>query len=222
MKFTYLGHASFKVESDGKTVFVDPWLTGPKSPMEVDEVDQADVVIVTHDHGDHGYSEALKICKKTGATFVAINELGLQAKEDGIENVYTLNIGGSVNIDNIVVTMVQAFHSSSTGSPTGVVVKFPSGTFYHAGDTGIFSTMELIGKLYKPDVCLLPIGSYYTMDIQQASMATKLLGPKYVIPMHYNTFPVIQADPEEFKELVRKVSPDTQTRILSPGEKTEI
>ncbi|MBD3405477.1 MAG: metal-dependent hydrolase [Candidatus Lokiarchaeota archaeon] len=222
MKITYLGHASFKIEGDGKTIFVDPWLTGPKSTTSIDKVDKADIVLVTHDHGDHGYAEAIKICKKTGATFVAINELGIKAKDEGVSNVHTLNIGGSVMIEDVVVTLVQAFHSSAKGGPTGFIVKFPSGTFYHAGDTGIFSTMKIFGELYKPDVCLLPIGSYYTMDIQQAAMATKLLNPKYVIPMHYDTFPVIQADPKEFKELVRKVNPETETRILKPGESTEI
>ena len=92
MKVTYLGHASFKVESDGKTVFVDPWLNGPTSPIKVSDVDNADIVLVTHDHGDHGYQEAIEICKKTGAYFIAINELGIQAKSEGLENVHTLNI----------------------------------------------------------------------------------------------------------------------------------
>ncbi len=223
MKFTYLGHAAFKIEADGKTIFVDPWLGGPTSPIKVEDITSADIVLVTHDHGDHGYEEGVQICKKTGATFVAINELGIKAKsKDGVENVHTLNIGGSVVVDGVTITLVQAFHSAGIGAPTGFVVKTASGTFYHAGDTGIFSGMDLIGKLYKPDVALLPIGSYYTMDIHQAALATKLIGPRYVIPMHYDTFPVIEADPQEFARLVKEQSPNTEVKILKPGEAADV
>lgn len=222
MKFTFLGHSAFKVESDGKTVYVDPWLNGPTSPIKVADVESADIVLVTHDHGDHGYAEAVEICKKTGAFFVAINELGLHAKSEGVEKVHTLNIGGSVGIGGVTVTLTQAVHSCGRGAPTGFIVKFPSGTFYHAGDTGIFSTMEILGELYKPDMALLPIGSYYIMDAKQAAMATKLLRPKFVIPMHYDTFPVIKANPQEFERMVSDLAPGTGVRILKPGESTEI
>lgn len=218
MKVTYLGHASFKVESDGKTVYIDPWLNGPTSPIKVSDVKNADIVLVTHDHGDHGYQEAIEICKKTGAYFIAINELAIQAKDvEGLENVHTLNIGGSVNVGGVDVTLVQAFHSCGTGAPTGFIVKFPSDSFYHAGDTGLFSTMELFGELYSPDVFLCPIGSTYTMDIAQAAVATKLVKPKVVVPMHYNTFPVIEVDPEKFVTAVSEITPDVRVEILVPG-----
>jgi L-ascorbate metabolism protein UlaG (beta-lactamase superfamily) len=223
MKVTYLGHASFKIEEDGKIVYVDPWLTGPTSPITVDDVNKADIVLVTHDHGDHGYAEALGICKNTGATFVAINELAHKAGSQGVENIHTLNIGGSVNIGGVVVTLVQAFHSSGVGAPTGFIVRFPSSSFYHAGDTGVFSSMQLLGELYGPlDVAFLPIGSYFVMDQHQAALATKLLKPRNVIPMHYDTFPVIEANPEKFKHLVSESSPDTNVIIIKPGESTEI
>ncbi len=223
MKVTYLGHASFKIEEDGKIVYVDPWLTGPTSPITVDDVDKADIVLVTHDHGDHGYAEALGICKSTGATFVAINELAHKAGSQGVENIHTLNIGGSVNIGGVVVTLVQAFHSSGVGAPTGFIVRFPSSSFYHAGDTGVFSSMQILGNLYGPlDIALLPIGSYFVMDIHQAALATKLLKPRNVIPMHYDTFPVIEANPEKFKHLVSEESPETNVIILKPGDSTEI
>ena len=223
MKVTFLGHASFKIEEDGKTVFVDPWLTGPTSPITIDDVDKADIVLVTHDHTDHGFVEGRDICKKTGAYFVAINELAYKAESQGVENIHTLNIGGSVNIGGVVVTLVQAFHSAGVGAPTGFMVRFPSSSFYHAGDTGVFSTMELLGQLYAPiDVALLPIGSYFVMDIHQAALATKLLKPRNVIPMHYDTFPVIEANPEKFKHLVSETSPDTNVIIIKPGESIEI
>ncbi len=222
MRFTYLGHASFKVESDGKVIFVDPWLNGPTSPVKVDDVTEADIVLVTHDHGDHGYDEAIEICKKTGAWFVAINELSLRAKEAGVENAHTLNIGGSVQIDGVTVTLVQAFHSCGVGAPTGFVVRFPSGTFYHAGDTGLFASMSLIGDLYKPDVALLPIGSYYTMDVHQAALASTLLKPKCVVPMHYDTFPVIGADPAEFAKLVAQRDASIRVAVIRVGETMDL
>ncbi len=222
MKITYLGHASFKVESDGKIVYVDPWLNGPTSPIKVKDVDKADLVLVTHDHGDHGYQEAIEICKKTGAYFIAINELGIQAKSAGLENVHTLNIGGSVDVGGVEVTLVQAFHSCGVGAPTGFIVKFPGGTFYHPGDTGIFTTMELFGELYDIDLFMAPIGSYYVMDENQAALATKLVKPKVVIPMHYDTFPVIKADTTMFEKLVAEKSPETKVITMTPGESTDI
>ena len=223
MKITYLGHASFKIEEDGKIIYIDPWLSGPTSPITVDDVDKADIVLVTHDHGDHGYAEALGICKNTGATFVAINELAHKAGSQGVKEIHTLNIGGSVNIGGVIVTLVQAFHSSGIGAPTGFIVRFPSGTFYHSGDTGVFSSMSLFADLYSPiDLALLPIGSYFTCDAHQAALAVKLLKPKNVIPMHYDTFPVIEANPEKFKALVSETSPKTKVIILKPGEETEV
>ena len=218
MKVTYLGHASFKIEADGTTIFVDPWLEGPTSPIKVKDVDNADIVLVTHDHGDHGYSEGVEICKKTGATFVAINELGIQAKTDGVENVHTLNIGGSVTIGNAVVTLVHAFHSCGKGAPTGFIVKLPSGTFYHSGDTGIFTDMGLFAELYEIDLFFAAVGSYFTMDEMQAAMATKLVNPRIVVPMHYDTFPVIKADLQLFVELVSEKSPETRVEIIKPGQ----
>jgi len=218
MKVTYLGHASFKIESDGKTIFVDPWLGGPTSPIKVADVEAADIVLVTHDHGDHGYSEGVEICKKTGATFVAINELGIQAKNDGVENVHTLNIGGSVTIGNAVVTLVHAFHSCGKGAPTGFVVKLPDATFYHPGDTGIFMDMQLFGEMYEVDVFFAPVGDYFTMNEDQAAIATKLVNPRIVVPMHYDTFPVIKANLQLFVELVSEKSPDTRVEIIKPGQ----
>jgi L-ascorbate metabolism protein UlaG (beta-lactamase superfamily) len=222
MKVTYLGHASFKIEEDGIIIYVDPWLTGPTSPITIDDVDKADIVLVTHDHADHGFVEGRDICKKTGAVFVALNELANKAGDQGVENIHTLNIGGSVSIGGVVVTLVQAFHSAGVGAPTGFVVRFPSSTFYHAGDTGIFSSMEIVGDLYPLDLALLPIGSYFVMDVHQAALATKLLKPRNVIPMHYDTFPVIQASPEKFKALVSERSPETKVIIIKPGESTDI
>ncbi|MFW9966477.1 MAG: metal-dependent hydrolase [Candidatus Thorarchaeota archaeon] len=222
MEVTYLGHASFKIECGESVVYIDPWLSGPTSPLKVEDVEEADVVLVTHDHGDHGYGDAIEICKETGAYFVAINELGLRAKSEGVENVHTLNIGGSVAIDDITVTLVHAFHSSGIGAPTGFVIKFPCGTVYHAGDTGVFSDMELFGKMYGIDLLLIPIGSYYVCGPDEAAWATRLVKPKIVIPIHYNTFPAIEQDPKEFEKCVDKMAPGVKVDIMNPGDSREL
>ena len=222
MRVTYLGHASFRIECGERVVFIDPWLNGPTSPLKVDDVERADIVMVTHDHGDHGYAEAVEICKKTGAYFVAINELGLQAQRAGVENVHTLNIGGSVDIDDIGVTLVHAFHSCGIGAPTGFIVRLPCGIVYHPGDTGVFSDMALWHRLYKPDVYFVPIGSYYTQDVTQAVLSVELVKPKVTIPMHYDTFPVISADPEEFRHQVNETMKDVRVENMRPGETLEL
>jgi L-ascorbate metabolism protein UlaG (beta-lactamase superfamily) len=221
MRVTYLGHASFKIEADGKTIFVDPWLSGPTSPIKSGDVNEADLCLVTHDHGDHGYTEAIEICKKTGATFVGINELGLKAKEDGVEKVHTLNIGGSVEVNGVTITLVHAFHSSSIGTPTGFVVKLPSGTFYHPGDTGLFYDMKLFGELYDIDLFFVPIGSYYVMGIKEAVKAVELVNPKVAIPMHYDTFPVIEANPKQFYQKVIDKG-KSKVEIMTPGDTIDI
>ncbi|MFQ5831295.1 MAG: metal-dependent hydrolase [Candidatus Thorarchaeota archaeon] len=222
MRVTYLGHASFKIECGERVVFIDPWLNGPTSPMKVDDVEKADIVLVTHDHGDHGYAEAVEICKRTGAYFTAINELAIQAKSEGVENAHTLNVGGSVNIGDITVTLVHAFHSCGKGAPTGFVVKFPCGTVYHPGDTGVFSDMGLFSDMYGIDLFLSPIGSYYVCGPKEAAYATKLVKPKVVVPMHYNTFPVIEQDPKEFQRLVAEMTKDVSVEIMNPGESREM
>ncbi|MEE8182131.1 MAG: MBL fold metallo-hydrolase, partial [Candidatus Thorarchaeota archaeon] len=115
-----------------------------------------------------------------------------------------------------------AFHSCGVGAPTVFIVRFPSGTFYHPGDTGLFASMKLFGQLYKPDLFFAPIGSYYVCDVHQAAMATEIIKPRVVIPMHYDTFPVIQADPAEFKRLVNKQVPEVKVEIIKPGEIVEV
>ena len=117
--------------------------------------------------------------------------------------------------------LTPANHSSSRGAPAGMVIKGSEATIYHAGDTGIVSEMQLIGEIYKPDYALLPIGGHFTMDIHEALKAVELIRPKYVIPMHYNTFPLIKTDPNEFKKLVSEKVPEVNVVILKPGESFE-
>lgn len=217
-KVTWLGHASFRIEMDGRVVLIDPWLDGnPASSMKASEIKSADIVYVTHDHGDH-MGQAVELCKRTGAVFAATYELGSYAAELGVKNVEGLNIGGSVEIAGIKIHVVQAFHTSSRGAPTGVVVEGEGKRVYHAGDTGLFGDMQLIGELYKPDLALIPIGGYYTMGAAEAAEAVRLIRPKAVIPMHYGTFPVLARSADMFVDAVRKKTPEVKIIVLKPGE----
>ena len=134
-----------------------------------------------------------------------------------------MNIGGPVKLTSeIEVYMTPALHSSTHGSPVGFVVKAPEASIYHAGDTGLFPGMELIGRFYKPDIALLPIGGYFTMNPREAAYAVLMVNPKAVIPMHYNTFPQISQDPEEFKNLVESLAPHVKVYVMNPGDRLEL
>lgn len=223
----YLGHAAFELRLKGldgkvKTILIDPWLTNPLSPIDpgkyVAEVGKVDYIIVTHDHGDH-LGEAVFIAQKTGATVVTIYDLAVELEKKGL-HVVGANIGGRIKVNDLFIVLTPAIHSSEHGSPVGVVVGGQDVKVYHAGDTGLFSEMQFIHELYNPDIALLPIGGHFTMGIEEAVKAIELLKPKMAIPMHYNTFPPIRADPALFKELVEKRTA-TKVVILKPGEKLE-
>ncbi len=220
-KIRWLGHAGFEIELEGKIVLVDPWLNGnPKAACKSSEIERADIVCVTHDHGDH-MGDSVEICKRTGAVFLGTYELASQAQKNGVKEAMGFNIGGTVNVKGIKVTMVQAFHTCGSGAPTGFIIRGEGKTVYHAGDTGIFGDMKLIGEIYKPDVALLPIGDYYTMGALQASEAVKLIKPKIVVPMHYMTFPVLAQSADEFIGLVKEKTPEVRVVVLNPGESFE-
>jgi L-ascorbate metabolism protein UlaG (beta-lactamase superfamily) len=181
------------------------------------EIKQADIVYVTHDHADH-LGDALSICKRTNATFVSVIDLAAYAEEQDVKKIFGLNIGGSMEIDSVRLTMVKAFHTTVRRAPTGVIVEGEGKAVYHAGDTGLFGDMRLFGEIYKLDLALLPIGGYYTMDAKQAAEATKLLNPKAAIPMHYKTFPVIAQSADEFAKIVKEKTPKVRVVALKPGE----
>jgi len=226
----WLGHAAFVINISRATILIDPWITNPLSPYRsVDsfakEYKFVDYIIVTHDHGDH-VGEAIKLLSKfTNAKVVAVFELAeeLAGKAGATERAIPANIGGRVKLEkDLEIVFTQAFHSSSKGAPTGVVILGEGKTIYHAGDTGVFSDMKLIAELYKPRVALLPIGGHYTMGIEEAVKAVELLKPRVVVPMHYNTFNVIMADPQLFARLVRERVPEVEVRILNPGQSLEV
>ena len=227
MKITWLGHAAFLIEGRDK-VLVDPFLTGnPKASIAPEDV-ECDIICVTPGHADH-LGDALDIARRTGAVVVSIVEMSQYIERCDVESI-GFNLGGTAKVRDTQFTMVPAFHSSSIGAPglefsaamaVGMVIDTEK-PVYHAGDTCVFGDMKLVGDLYKPEVALLPIGGFFTMDPRQASLATSLIRPKVVVPMHFGTWEPIEQDPKEFEELVGKTSPGTRTAVLEPGESLEV
>ncbi|MFQ6050888.1 MAG: metal-dependent hydrolase [Candidatus Hydrothermarchaeota archaeon] len=224
VKIQWLGHAGFRI-SNKTTIIIDPFLTGnPKARVSLEEIDRADIVCVTHGHGDH-LGDSIEIAKRHNSTLVGIYEVAVFANKKGIEKVEPMNIGGTIRIDDIEITMTEAKHSSDIvdanlpgGHSCGFVITIDDLRIYHAGDTSLFSDMQLIGEVYKPDVALLPIGDRFTMGPREAAMASELIRPKVVIPMHYNTFPLITQDPEHFSRCVKSLVPEVEVVLLAPGE----
>jgi L-ascorbate metabolism protein UlaG (beta-lactamase superfamily) len=189
--------------------------------VKISEITQADVVYVTHDHGDH-LGDAFEICKRTGATFVATFELAADAEENDVKNVVGLNIGGSVEIGGVKFYVTQAFHTAGKGAPTGVIIEAEGKTIYHAGDTALFGDMGLLGELYRLDLAMVPIGGYYTMGAREAVEAVKMLKPKVAIPMHYKTFPVLAQSPDDFVKLIKEKTPEVKVVVLNLGESYQL
>lgn len=217
MEITWLGHSAVKIRGS-KTIYIDPFLTGnPAASVAADQVTEADLVVVTHDHGDH-LGDAFPICKRTGAVLVSQHEIAVQAQEQGL-TAEGMNIGGTVDVDGVKVHMVSALHTAGMGDPTGVVLEIDGRTLYHAGDTGLTYDMKLVGEFFHPDLSFLPIGDRYTMGIRSAARAVEFCKTKKVIPIHFNTFPLVTADPQEFAKLV---GDRAEVVILRPGESTTL
>ena len=221
---TWLGHASFRLDTPaGKRVYVDPWLGNPKCPESEKEPERIDVIAVTHGHSDH-VGETVELTKKySPQAVVAIVELKGWLKQKGakVDELPGPNKGGTVDVDGVKFTLTNAFHSSSSddgdylGEATGIVVTLEDGrAIYFAGDTCVFSDMQLIGRIYSPELAVLPIGGHFTMDPREAGVACELLGVKRVLPCHWGTFPMLSGRPEQLAELV----PDVQVEGIQPGD----
>jgi L-ascorbate metabolism protein UlaG (beta-lactamase superfamily) len=224
---TWMGHASFRITTaDGRTVLIDPWISGPTCPEKEKTFSRVDLLLFTHAHWDH-FADALTLCRQYTPRTVVIIETGQWLESKGISNVIGMNKGGTVNFDGIEVTMVHAVHSNSivdegrvvyAGEPAGFVVRLPGGlTLYHAGDTAVFGDMRLIGELYRPELALLPIGDHFTMGPREAAQAVRLLGARHVVPMHYGTFPLLTGTPEAFQREVAAIA-GLQVHVLQPGQ----
>ncbi len=227
VQITWLGHATFKITTpQGKVILIDPWTQGnPACPDEYKHIDDVDLMLISHGHSDHA-GDAVSIATATGSTCVAIVELATWLASKGVKNTVGMNKGGTVEVQGVKITMTHAIHSSSVddsvyvGEPCGFVIKFENGRkLYHAGDTCAFSDMQLIGELYKPDVALLPIGDYYTMDPKAAAVAVRMLGVNHVIPMHYGTFPILTGTPAALREALQTLGLSEVEMIeMKPGQ----
>jgi len=228
VEITWLGHSAFEIISDkGLKILIDPFISNnPSCNIPVEEI-EADLILVTHGHTDH-FGDAMEIANRTGAKIIGNHEVSLFLSKQGLEAV-GMNIGGSIYIQDIKITMLDAKHSSTldfleeiipSGCAASFLITFEKGTkIFHGGDTGLFGDMEkIIGDIYKPDIALLPIGDKFTMGPFEASIATKWISPNVVIPMHYNTFPVIEQNTAIFSNFVMQMTPEIKTVILNPGE----
>ena len=225
VKLTWLGHATFRVETPaGKTVIIDPWIMGnPMCPEGEKSVKKVDFLLCTHGHGDH-IGDAVEICKKHNPTVVGIPELARWLGKKGTSHIAEMNKGGTQALADMKVTMVHADHSCGIqdgdelvygGEAVGYVIEFSSGLkVYHAGDTNVFGDMAIIRELYEPEIVMLPIGDHYTMGPREAAYACNLLKPKAVIPMHFGTFPVLTGRPNELQKLV----PGVEVVEMKPGQ----
>jgi L-ascorbate metabolism protein UlaG (beta-lactamase superfamily) len=225
MDIRWLGHAAFEITSGSHRVLVDPFLApdNPAAVVGADEVDPTDILL-THGHGDH-VAHAVDVAKRTGARCVALTELARWLADQGVEDVADPNLGGTAEREWGWVKIVPAFHTDTLpdgrtiGHAAGLVIYLDGTTVYHLGDTALFGDLKLIAERNPVNVALVPIGGHFTMDQEDAVTAVELLDPDVVIPMHYGTFPPIEADPERFASDVG-ASPRTSSEVvvLKPGE----
>ncbi len=224
-ELTWLGHGSFRFDSPGgKRVYVDPWLSdNPSCPETEKSLHRVDLIALTHGHPDHA-SEASRLWMEHGKPpIVCQNEVALWLATQGVEyNMATSgNKGGTIEAEGLRFTLVDAKHSSSSadgqylGEACGIVVEVENGTkLYFAGDTCVFGDMALIGRIYAPDVAILPIGDHFTMGPREAAVALELLGTKRCIPGHHGTFPLLSGTPAQLAKLAK----DVEVIALKPGE----
>jgi L-ascorbate metabolism protein UlaG (beta-lactamase superfamily) len=227
-ELTWLGHSAFQIKSPkGVNILIDPWLTGnPQAATDQEKMGKVELILVTHGHGDH-LGDTVGIAQRTGAQVVSMPEISRYLMGKGLENLVGMNKGGTYLFRDVRITMVHALHSSSTtennailymGEPAGYVIRLENGfSIYHAGDTDVMKDMEIIGDLHHPDLALLPIGSHYVMGPREAAYACKLLRPRYVVPMHYGTFPVLMGTPQDFQRELAGL-PSVELIVLSPGD----
>lgn len=220
-QITYIGHSAVEVTSGDVSVLIDPFITGNPVATHKPGDFNPNAILITHGHADH-VGDAVQISKENNCPIVGIFELATYLQNQGAPSPVGMGCGGSKEFDFGTVKFVPALHSSSyegiyMGQACGLVFTTNEGVkIYHAGDTALFSDMSLIARMGL-DVAILPIGSYFTMDPADAAEAAEILKPKYVIPVHYNTFPPIEQDAEAFKSNVEGRT-SSQVLVMKPGD----
>jgi L-ascorbate metabolism protein UlaG (beta-lactamase superfamily) len=226
MKVSYHGHSVVQIETNGKKIIIDPFIRGNQTTdLKVEDVNP-DVILLTHGHNDH-VGDTVELAKRSNSLVIANHEIATFLGWQGV-NTHGMHIGGARQFDFGKVKLTQAFHGSSyetenneliyCGMPAGILFMAEGKTIYHAGDTGLFSDMKLIGDRHPIDLAFLPIGDNFTMGPEDAAYAAKLLGAKTVVPIHYNTFPPIKQDPMNFIAMLE----NNIGKVLEPGDFIEL
>jgi len=225
-RITWLGHATVLVQTPkGTNILIDPFIeNNPKYPKGFKLPETINYILLTHGHGDH-ISDAVPVAKKHKSNVVAIYELAAFVSSQGAENITGFNVGGTVQLDDVAVTMVDAKHSAGAegkngtqyaGVAVGFVLTVADGpVLYHAGDTTVFTDMKLIKELYHPELAMLPIGGFYTMGPREAALAAQFIEPKAILPIHFGTFPPLTGTPDE---LSKHLNGSIEVIRIAPGE----
>jgi L-ascorbate metabolism protein UlaG (beta-lactamase superfamily) len=230
VEITWLGHGTYQFRLEtGEVILVDPWIEGNPAYPAGHTIDRVDVILVSHGHFDHIH-DVLPLAKKFSPQIVSIYETSHWLESKGATNLVGMNKGGTATVGPIAATMVNAVHSCGIlddgkiiygGEAAGFVLKFPDRRVaYCAGDTNVFSDMQLIERLYHPELAFLPIGDFYTMGPREAALACRMLNAKRVVPLHFGTFPALTGRPEALAELIRDLS-GTEVWALEPGKPVE-
>src|SRR5699024_7527704 len=226
MKVSFHGHSVVQVQTNDKTILIDPFISGNEAcDLDANTV-KADVILLTHGHNDH-VGDTIEIAKRNGSLVVAPNELAVYLGFQGL-NTHPMHIGGAHEFDFGKVKYTQAFHGSSfteedntivyTGMPGGILLTIDGKTIYHVGDTGLFTDLKMIGDMNDIDIAFVPIGDNFTMGPEDALIAADWIKAKVVVPVHYNTFPVIKQDPEVFASKVRT----GEGKVMAIGDTIEL
>jgi len=225
-RITWLGHATVLIQTpSGTNILIDPFIAqNPKYPKGFVLPEKIDYILLTHGHGDH-VSDVVPVAAQCHSTVVACFELANYFAEKGVTQTVGMGLGGTVQLNDVAATMVEAKHSSSVqddqgvhyaGVAAGYVLTIAEGpVLYHAGDTAVFGDMQLIRELYRPELAMLPIGGHFTMGPKEAALAVRLLAPKVVLPLHYGTFPPLKGTPQQLAALIEK---SIQVVLWSPGD----
>ncbi len=229
---TFLGHSTIRCDlPSGEVILIEPWVDqNPACPDHLKSFERIDAMLITHGHPDH-MADAVELAKRyRPRVVIATYEICAWLTSKGVENCSGMNLGGSQTIlgGKVTVTQVQALHTSAIfdgdqvingGVATGFILRMENGfTFYHAGDTALFSDMQLLADLYRPALAFLPIGDHFTMNPHQAAIACRFLEVREVVPIHWGTFPLLTGDPEQLERELSSLGVNCQVKALQPGE----